>query len=72
MKSQRKPGTWPSPLTAEMLADAGNFNMFSQVVGDDIWWDEMRPSQDGRTIVVSRLHGDLFSSFSMERINSSP
>jgi len=62
MKSQRKPGTWPSPLTAEMLADAGNFNMFSQVVGDDIWWDEMRPSQDGRTIVVSRLHGDLFSS----------
>ena len=59
MKSQRKPGSWPSPLTAEMLAQSGNDNMWSQVVGNDVWWDEMRPSEEGRTLVVSRQHGDL-------------
>lgn len=60
MKSQRKPGTWPSPLSAAMLAEAGNVNLWPQVVGDDLWWDEMRPSEEGRTIIVSRQHGDLF------------
>jgi dipeptidyl aminopeptidase/acylaminoacyl peptidase len=59
MKSQRKPGSWPSPLTAAMLAESGNFNLWSQVVGDDLWWDEMRPSEEGRTLIVSRQHGDL-------------
>lgn len=59
MKSQRKPGSWPSPLTAEMLAQSGNSNMWPQVVGDDVWWDEMRPSEEGRTLIVSRQHGDL-------------
>lgn len=61
MKSQRKPGSWPSPLTAQMLASASNKNMWSQVVGDDLWWDEMRPSEEGRTLVVSRHHGDLLA-----------
>jgi hypothetical protein len=59
MKSQLKPGSWPSPLTAEMLAQSGNSNMWPQVVGDDVWWDEMRPSEEGRTLIVSRHHGDL-------------
>ncbi len=59
MKKQIKPGSWPSPLTASMLAQSGNENMWSQVVGDDLWWDEMRPSEGGRTLVVSRNHGDL-------------
>jgi dipeptidyl aminopeptidase/acylaminoacyl peptidase len=61
MKSQRKPGSWPSPLTAEMLAQSGNQNMWPQVVGDDVWWDEMRPSEEGRTLIVSRQHGDLLA-----------
>jgi dipeptidyl aminopeptidase/acylaminoacyl peptidase len=59
MKSQRKPGTWPSPLSAAMLAESGNVNIWPQVVGDDLWWDEMRPSEEGRTLIVSRQHGDL-------------
>jgi dipeptidyl aminopeptidase/acylaminoacyl peptidase len=59
MKSQRKPGTWSSPLSAAMLAEAGNVNLWPQVVGDDLWWDEMRPSEEGRTLIVSRQHGDL-------------
>ena len=33
--------------------------MWSQSVGDDLWWDEVRPSEAGRTLVVSRQHGDI-------------
>lgn len=33
--------------------------MWSQSVGDDLWWDELRPSEAGRTLVVSRQHGDI-------------
>lgn len=61
MKTQLKPGTWPSPLTASMLAKSGNANLWPQVVGDDLWWDELRPSEDGRILVVSREHGDLLA-----------
>jgi len=42
-----------------MLAVAGNSNTHVQVVGDDLWWDERRPSESGRTLVISKRHGDL-------------
>ncbi len=32
-----------------------------QVVGDDLWWDERRPSESGRTLVISQKHGDLLA-----------
>jgi len=28
-------------------------------MGDDLWWDEVRPSEGGRTLVVSRQLGDI-------------
>lgn len=56
-----KPGSWPSPISASLLAVAGNRNKDVQVVGDDLWWDEMRPSESGRTLVVSQRHGDLLA-----------
>jgi dipeptidyl aminopeptidase/acylaminoacyl peptidase len=56
-----KPGSWPSPISASLLAVAGNRNKDVQVVGDDLWWDEMRPSESGRTLVVSQKHGDLIA-----------
>jgi len=36
--------------------------MWSQPMGDDLWWDEVRPSEAGRTLVVSRQHGDILKS----------
>ena len=36
--------------------------MWSQAIGDDLWWDEVRPSEAGRTLVVSRQHGDILKS----------
>lgn len=54
-----KPGEWKSPLTAAMLAKAGNIIGWTQVIEDDLWWDETRPSDGGRTLIVSRMHGDI-------------
>ena len=56
-----KPGSWPTPISASLLAVAGNRNRDVQVVGDDLWWDEMRPSESGRTLIISQRHGDLLA-----------
>ena len=56
-----KPGSWQSPITASLLAVAGNRNTNVQIVGDDLWWDERRPSESGRTLVISQKHGDLIA-----------
>jgi len=59
MKQTHQPGAWPSPLSANLLAQAGSSLMWSQPMGDDLWWDEVRPSEGGRSLVVSRQHGDI-------------
>jgi dipeptidyl aminopeptidase/acylaminoacyl peptidase len=59
MQKVAKPGEWESPISAEMLAEYGNAIGWIQIVGADLWWDEMRPSDGARTVVVSRLHGDI-------------
>jgi dipeptidyl aminopeptidase/acylaminoacyl peptidase len=60
-KSMIKPGEWPSPLHAHHLAEAGIVFQWTQSVGDDLWWSELRPSEGGRAVVVSRKHGDLLA-----------
>ena len=59
MKKTHQPGAWPSPLSANLLAQAGSSVMWSQAMGDDLWWDEVRPSEGGRSLVVSRQQGDI-------------
>ena len=36
--------------------------MWSQAMGNDLWWDEVRPTEAGRTLVVSRQYGDILKS----------
>ena len=62
MKQTHQPGAWPSPLSASLLAQAGSSLMWSQAMGNDLWWDEVRPTEAGRTLVVSRQHGDILKS----------
>src|SRR6185437_5800413 len=47
-------GTWESPLTAERVT--AHQKRFGDVWidGDDIYWDEMRPTEGGRTVIVKR------------------
>ena len=47
-------GTWVSPLTARRVA-AGALRLGSVAVdGDDIYWAEGRPEEDGRHVIVKR------------------
>ncbi len=56
-------GTWPSPITADtILADAA-FDRLPQVVvdGADVYWEEKRADEGGRSTIV-RLRGDAVES----------
>lgn len=54
-----QPGTWSSPITPEMLSQAGIALGFTQTFNDDLFWDESRPAENGRNVVVSRKNGDV-------------
>ncbi|MGC9671348.1 S9 family peptidase [Planosporangium sp. 12N6] len=47
-------GEWPSPISAADLADSGVTIGFVAAVGDEVWWDETRPREVGRTTVLRR------------------
>ena len=42
-----------------MLAQSGVRFGFGQAFGDDVFWDEGRPSEAGRVVIVSRANGDI-------------
>jgi len=54
-----QPGTWKSPITPEMLSQAGISLGFTQTFQDDVFWDESRPAENGRNVVVSRSNGEI-------------
>ena len=53
------PGSWKSPISAQLLASAGVSLGFVQVVAGEIYWDESRPNEGGRTAVVGSTQGEL-------------
>jgi dipeptidyl aminopeptidase/acylaminoacyl peptidase len=50
-------GSWPSPISAADVAKARLRLSFPTVHGTDVWWQETRPEEGGRTTVI-QLHGD--------------
>jgi dipeptidyl aminopeptidase/acylaminoacyl peptidase len=54
-----QPGTWVSPITPEMLSQAGISMGFIQTFEGEVFWDESRPNENGRNVVVSRTQGDI-------------
>ena len=47
-------GTWKSPVSLEMVAH-GSINLLRVVLdGLDTYWAEVRPAEDGRTVIVKR------------------
>ncbi len=50
-------GSWASPLTAARVVEAAV--SISEVAGadDDVWWAELRPSEQGRVMVVCHSPG---------------
>ena len=47
-------GAWPSPITAEVLVQGAASVSEVRVDGTDIWWNEARPAEGGRTQLVRR------------------
>ncbi|CAM4094944.1 S9 family peptidase [Nocardiopsis rhodophaea] len=47
-------GAWPSPIVARDVARAEKRLGFPSVVGEEIWWEEARPEEGGRTTVMRR------------------
>ena len=47
-------GTWPSPITAAVVAAQGLRLGSVAVDGDDIYWLEGRPAEGGRSVLVRR------------------
>lgn len=45
-------GTWPSPISAEMVASAGIAFGHVELDGETVYWREQRPDEDGRGVIV--------------------
>src|SRR5690349_10234564 len=49
-------GSWPSPISASDVARARIRLSFPTVKGEDVWWQETRPEEGGRTTVMFNGH----------------
>ncbi|MUL40157.1 S9 family peptidase [Streptomonospora sp. PA3] len=47
-------GAWPSPITASDVARGERRLGHPSVAGEEIWWEESRPEEGGRTTVMHR------------------
>jgi dipeptidyl aminopeptidase/acylaminoacyl peptidase len=50
-------GEWPSPITAADVARGRLRIAYPTVIGGEVWWQEGRPEEGGRTTVVHRAAG---------------
>jgi dipeptidyl aminopeptidase/acylaminoacyl peptidase len=52
-ETERAPyGTWKSPITAAEVARGQVPLSFTTIVGDEVWWQEGRPDEGGRTTIM--------------------
>jgi dipeptidyl aminopeptidase/acylaminoacyl peptidase len=45
-------GSWPTPITSELIVRSAAGLSTVRVDGDDVWWSEQRPNEGGRTQLV--------------------
>ncbi len=51
-------GSWPSPITADLIAAGGVGLGGPAVRGNERWWSEARPSEAGRVVLVRSVRAD--------------
>ena len=50
-------GSWPTPITADLIV-SGSVGLSDVRVGDsDVWWSESRPDDGGRVVIVRHTPG---------------
>jgi dipeptidyl aminopeptidase/acylaminoacyl peptidase len=47
-------GSWPTPITSQLVVRAAAGLGEVAVDGDSVWWSELRPEEGGRTQIVQR------------------
>ena len=47
-------GSWPTPITSELVVRAARVPTAVAVDGDDLWWSESRPEEGGRGAILRR------------------
>jgi len=47
-------GAWPSPLSAAQVAAGSVALSWPRLVGDEVWWSQMRPAEGGRVVIMRR------------------
>jgi dipeptidyl aminopeptidase/acylaminoacyl peptidase len=47
-------GSWPTPITSELVVRSARTPNGLQLDGDDVWWSEGRPEEGGRFAVLRR------------------
>ena len=47
-------GSWPTPVTSELVVRSANLPSGVAVDGDAVWWSESRPAEGGRTAIMRR------------------
>jgi hypothetical protein len=47
-------GSWASPLTARLMAESGIALAWLQAAAGELFWVEMRPLEEGRSVLVRR------------------
>ena len=47
-------GSWKSPITSDLIVAESIGVGGTDIMGDDIYWQELRPKEDGRIVVVQR------------------
>lgn len=51
-------GSWPSPITIDLVASEGGVSFgFLDISEDGVYWTESRPQEKGRSALVFRPHG---------------
>jgi acetyl esterase/lipase len=61
MKPVRPYGSWPTPVTSELVVRASVRLGEVAVDGADVWWSELRPEEGARTQLVRSRDGDARS-----------
>ncbi|MGQ0830282.1 MAG: prolyl oligopeptidase family serine peptidase [Microthrixaceae bacterium] len=63
-------GSWPTPITSELVVRSARLPSGVQVDGADVWWSESRPEEGGRIAVLQRSADGRVEEVLAERWNA--
>jgi dipeptidyl aminopeptidase/acylaminoacyl peptidase len=63
-------GSWVSPISSELIASGGIGMGQVVLAGDDIYWNETRPMENGRNVVVRYSKNGSFTDLTLSGFNA--